>query len=372
MSRILLLGNAEIGIMAFRRELIEALIAHNFEVVVGFPFSINSYCVQALGCRIEDTIINRHGTSIVEDGKLLMQYIHLIRKYRPQVVLMFTIKPNIYASLACQFYGVPYINNVTGLGTSLQGNTVLARLVVMLQKIAYRKSACVFFQNSDNLKRLSQLGVIHQGLRICLLPGSGVNLTRHRYEPFSPDDGIIRFVTVARIQQAKGYDILFPVAGRIKGKYPHTEFHVVGWYEDDAFKDEVERLVQEKIIVYHGEMEQEELHCLISRCNCLIHPTHHEGMSNVCLEAAATGRPIIASDIPGCRETFDEGISGYGFKVKDANVLYEVLEKFIHTPIEKQVEMGRQGRLKMEREFDRRIVVNAYLEEIEKIIRKAS
>ena len=372
MARILLLGNAEVGIIAFRRELIEALIARNFEVIVGFPFSVNADRVKALGCQIEDTIINRHGTNIVEDGKLLMRYVRLIKKYRPQVVLMFTIKPNIYASLACQFCGIPYINNVTGLGSSIQGNTVLARFVILLQKIAYRKSACVFFQNNENLMTLLRLGVIRQDTWARLLPGSGVNLSLHRYEPFPPDDGILRFVTIARIQKAKGYDILLPVAERIKEKYPNTEFHIVGWFEEKTFKEEMERLAQAKIIVYHGEMMQEEVHRLISRCNCLVHPTHHEGMSNVCLEAAASGRPILASDIPGCRETFDEGISGYGFKVKDAEALYLALEKFIHTPIEKQEEMGQRGRFKMEREFDRQIVVNGYLDEIEKIVRKAS
>lgn len=372
MMRVLLLGNDEDGIYVFRRELIEVLVAHNFEVIVGFPFSTNFRYIQKLGCEIENTKINRHGTSIVEDGKLLFKYIKLLKKYRPSVVLLYTIKPNIYASLACQLYDIPYINNITGLGAALQGNSFLSRFVIFLQRLGYRKSCCVFFQNSDNLSTLLRLRVVLEKTPTRLVPGSGVNLSLYRAEPFPAQDGIVRFVTIARIQREKGFNELFEVAQRIKAKYSNTEFHVVGNFEEVGFENDVELLKQAKVIIYHGEISQKEVHRLIAQCNCLVHPSYHEGMSNVCLEAAATGRPIIASDIPGCRETFDEGVSGYGFKVGDADALYEAIEKFIHTPIEKQVEMGQRGRLKVEREFDRQIVVDAYLDEIQKITRKAS
>ena len=371
MSKIILLGNDEVGIYAFRRDLITRLAKQGNTVIVGFPWANNPARIRALGCEIVNTSINRHGTNIIEDIQLLNNYLKLFRDYHPDVVLTYTIKPNLYASFACQICGIPYLNNITGMGAVFQQDTMLAWLVAFLQKWAYRKSSCVFFQNRANMERCCQLGIVSPVTPMRLLPGSGVNLALHAYEPFPENDGVIRFITVARIQRAKGYTELFQAAGQIKEKYPNIEFHIVGRYEEETFKDEVEHLVREGIIVYHGEMMQEDVHRLLAQCNCLVHPAYHEGMSNVCLEAAAAGRPILASDIPGCRETFDEGISGYGFQAKDANALYMVVEKFIHTPLKQQEEMGLRGRKKMEREFDRQIVVNAYLEEIAKIAKKA-
>lgn len=372
MKKMLMVANEDTTIYNFRREVIQGFLEAGFQVTVCLPYGDKTDNIRALGCEMEYIDVNRHGRSMGEDVFLFLKYLKLIRRQTPYVVLTYTIKPNVYASLACQLCGVPYMNNITGLGASMQEHTFLALLVIFLQRLAYRKSSCVFFQNNDNLKTFRRFGIIKEKTLVRLLPGSGVNLSLHKYEPFPENDGVIRFVTVARIQRAKGYEVLLPVAERIKEKYPNTEFHVVGWFEEDEFKDEVDRLVRAKVIIYHGAIVQEAVHRVIAQCNCLVHPTYHEGMSNVCMEAAAAGRSIIASDIPGCRETFDEGISGYGFKVKDADALYAVLEKFIQMPREAQAEMGRRGRLKMEKEFNRQIVVDAYLEEIQKIVKKAS
>ena len=368
MLKVCVLGNDEGGIYAFRRELIATLVGRGVTVIVGFPWAGHSMRIRELGCETINTRINRHGTSIVEDMRLLMQYIKLFRGSHPDIVLTHTIKPNVYASLACQICGVPYINNITGLGATFQKDTLLMRLVVALQRWAYRKSSCVFFQNRANMERFLQMGVVSQNTPMRLLPGSGVNLSLHRYEPFPADDGIIRFVTVARIQRTKGYDELFCAARRVKAACPNTEFHIAGRFEEVEYKGEVERLAQDGTVTYHGEMLQEEVHRLIAQCNCLIHPSYHEGMSNVCLEAAATGRPVLASNIPGCRETFDDGITGIGFAPRNADSLVEAIERFLRLSKEERRAMGLRGREKMEREFDRRIVVDAYLEEIERVL----
>ena len=187
----------------------------------------------------------------------------------------------------------------------------------------------------------------------------------HSYEDFPEDDGITRFVIVSRVRVDKGYGEFLDAAEAIKAKYPYTEFHAVGWYEE-KMDNRVEILNENGTIIFHGEKTQEEVHKIIKSCQCLIHPSYHEGMANVILEAA--GRPVIASNIPGCREAFDEGVTGFGCEVKSSESLIAAIERFLDVPYEKRIEMGKRGREKMEKEFDRKFVAQIYIKEIERIL----
>jgi glycosyltransferase involved in cell wall biosynthesis len=161
---------------------------------------------------------------------------------------------------------------------------------------------------------------------------------------------------------------VFEAIGKLSVQYKNIEFHMVGWYEDDNYKGKVDEMVKNYPVTYHGSQTQEQVHELIKECHCLIHPSYHEGMANVLLEAASSGRPVMASNIPGCRETFDEGVSGYGFEVKNAAALVNAIEKFIKLPYEDKKQMGIASRAKVEREFDRQIVIERYMEEINKLM----
>lgn len=370
MAKILIFANDESTIYNFRRELLAALIKDKFRVLVCCPFGEHSHEIERIGCELVDIKVERHGKNIFKEIRLAGKYLRILKKHSPDIVLTYTIKPNIYASIACQLAGIPYINNVTGLGSVFQNKGGLSKLLLLLQKIAYRKSSCVFFQNADNYKKMKECKVISDRIPVQILPGSGVNLELQAYVGFPEDDGITRFIIIARIRADKGYQEFFEAAEKLKFKYPDTEFHVVGWYEEDRLKAKVHDLMKKGIIIYHGSQVQEEVHRLIAKCNCLVHPSYHEGMANVLLEAAATGRPVIATRISGCREAFEEGISGYGCEAKDPKSLLEAMEKMVLTPYEVQERMGRVGRKKMEREFDRNIVVNVYRKQIRKTIRE--
>ena len=201
-----------------------------------------------------------------------------------------------------------------------------------------------------------------------ILPGSGVNLNLHAFEPYRPDDHhSTRFLIVARIRQDKGYDEFLTAAETINRQYPNSEFHIVGWYEEESYQGVIENLAARGIIIYHGRKLQEEVHQLMTQSDCVVLPSWHEGMANVLLEAAATGRIVVASDIPGCRETFEEGRTGFGCQVKDAASLAKAFEKVINTPYSERVVMGQRARQKMEREFDRNIVVEKYIQLLERI-----
>lgn len=367
MSKILILANVRATISNFRKEVISTFLEQGYSVTAGYAEAEDNDDIAALGCRVVDLPVSRHGKNILKDIKLLNACKALIKAEKPDIVLTYTVKPNIYGSMACQFLHVPYINNVTGLGSVLQRQSALSKLILDLQKNAYKKSSCVFFQNSANCDTMKDLGVVAPTTKTLVLPGSGVNLQKHTYEKYPVDDGITRFVLVSRVRVDKGYGEYLDAAEAIKAKYPNTEFHAVGWYEE-KMDNRVAILHDQGTIIFHGEKTQEEVHEIIKDCQCLIHPSYHEGMANVLLEAAAAGRPVIATDIPGCRETFDEGITGFGCKVKSSKSLIEAIEKFLQVPYEERIEMGRRGREKMEKEFDRQFVADIYTKEIERVL----
>lgn len=369
MGKILVIANDESTILNFRCEILQAFVREKFKVIVCYPLGDNTDVIKNIGCEVSNLEVSRHGTNVLKDIQLLGNCKKLIKKYKPNIVLTYTIKPNVYGSFACQLTKTPYINNITGLGSVLQKKSALSKLVLLLQKYAYRKSSCVFFQNAENSERLKQFGVVTEITPVQVLPGSGVNLELQSYEPYPENDGVVRFIIVSRIRIDKGYQEFFDAAECIKKKYPNTEFHVVGWYEEEKLQKRVENLNERGVVVYHGQKRQSEVHQLIKQCNCLIHPSYHEGMANVLLEAAATGRPVIASNIPGCRETFDDGISGFGCEVQSSKSLVEAIEKFLRVPYQEQIKMGQLGRKKMENEFDRQLVAKKYIEQINKIER---
>lgn len=232
-------------------------------------------------------------------------------------------------------------------------------MIIIFYRIALNKSSCIFFQNKENLNFFIQ--DIFKPDRYRLIPGSGVNLKSFQYQKYPEERDVINLVFIGRLMKNKGIEELFEAAKYFKESSEKVKFHVLGFFEDDL-EETVEKLNNEGIIVYHGE--QSDVHPFLKESHAIIHPSYHEGLSNVLLEAAASGRPILASDIPGCRETFDEGITGYGFKAQSTESLIDTIEKFIDLPHEKKEKMGILGRQKIEREFDRQKVVDTYINEI--------
>ena len=198
-----------------------------------------------------------------------------------------------------------------------------------------------------------------------LLPGSGVNLDRHCYEPYPVETEKLVFTTIGRLMKDKGTDELLKAAKAVKQKYPSVRFRVIGFFDGD-YQAKIESAVKNGVIEYIEQ--QKEIHPFIKETHAVIHPSYHEGMSNVLREAAATGRPVLASKVPGCTETFAEGVSGFGFQAKDSADLEKVIERFIRLPYEEKEAMGKAGRQRMEEKFDRRIVVEKYMGEIRKIL----
>lgn len=361
-KRVLILANNASGLYDFRNELLLRLLK-DYEVHVSLPDEEEVPEIAEEGCVVHHTFLERRGMNPVKDGKLMIQYLKLLHQIKPDVVLTYTIKPNIYGGLSCRFLKVPYIVNITGLGSAFEKEGMLRTLVVFLYKTALKKANCVFFQNAKNKDIFAQFGI--KGKKERLVPGSGVNLDRHIYEKYPAEGEPVRLLFVGRIMKEKGIDELLYAADKIKREFPEVIFHLVGSYEDD-YKERIEEKERAGIVEFTGY--QKIIHPFYKKASAAVMPSYHEGMSNVVLEAAATGRPVLASNIPGCREGFEDGITGIGFAPRDSQAFYEAVKRFLELSYEEKKEMGKNARKKIEREFDRKIVVESYIEEIEKII----
>ena len=360
--KILFLVNNDGGLYLFRKELLETLVKNN-DVFCSTPdedgFLPN---LEKIGCECITTNLNRRGMNPFEDIKLIRRYKRIIKQTKADVVLTYTVKPNVYGGIACQKMNVPYICNVTGLGTSIENGGLLSNLVLRLYKIALKKAECVFFQNEHNLSVFKDKGIVKENT--VLLPGSGVNTIKHCLEDYPDDSDYFRFLFVGRIMKDKGVEELFQAMEMMAGEGKKVFLDVVGGYDED-YSQQINILENQGILKYHGH--QEDVHSFYANTHCLVLPSYHEGMANVLLEAASTGRPVIASLVPGCEETFDDGITGFGCMVKDVASLKEAMARMCSTPWSERKEMGLRGREKVKNQFDRQIVVQAYKEQLKKI-----
>jgi len=360
--KILILTNFFDGLYKFRKELVERL-AREDELICALPDDTKKNWFAEIGCKYIEVSMDNRGTNPANDVRLFRAYRRIIRQEKPSVLLTFTIKPNIYGGIAAAREGIPYIANITGLGTGILQKNLLSKAISFLYKKALKKAACTFFQNEDNMKFFLERKMVSGKYR--LIPGSGVNITEHRFEEYPKEERITKFLFVGRVMKEKGIDEFLCTAQRVKAIYPDTQFDIVGWLEEREYEAVLKDYQEHGITQYHGP--QTDVHSFIKNSHATVNPSYHEGMSNVLLESASAGRPVIASNIPGCRETFEDGVSGLAFEPRSVEDLTEKLIKFIELPYEKKKAMGIAGRRKVEKEFDRNIVIDAYMEEINNI-----
>lgn len=362
-KKILILVNHDVVIYNFRKEVVEELIRQGYEVLISSPYGEKIDKLIGMGCKYSEVTFQRHGLNILQEFKLLSYYIKLIKAFKPTVVLTFTIKPNIYGGIASQINDTPYISNITGLGSSINNGGVLQKIALFLYRHGLKKANIIFFQNQSNYKTFEKFGLINNNGKI--IPGSGVNLNEYSLEDYPDDKQKINFLFIGRIMKDKGIDELLDASKIINYRYNDVKFNLIGFSEEN-YTDRIKTLESNGYLKYHGQ--QSDVHSYIKKAHAVVLPSYHEGMANVLLEGLATGRPVIASNIPGCRETFDENISGFGVQPKDVSSLVNALDKFINLSYEKKRTMGLSGRKKVEDSFNRNIVVNAYITEIDSIV----
>jgi len=367
MSTVLFLVNHEVVIYNFRLEIVERLLSDGHKVVISSPGGERIEKLKALGCIHEEISFDRHGKNPLKELELIRTYKKLMKKVKPDIVFTFTIKPNIYGSLAASALHIPYVANITGLGTAVENGGVMQKLTMLMYKKAFKNIQRVFFQNTENEEFFAKHHIAMGKHK--LLPGSGVNLERFPATEYPPIEGEgknrkVKFAFISRIMKEKGIDEYLKAARAIKKRYPDTEFHVCGFCEEGTRYPEIlKKYNDEGIIIYHGNIE--DVASMMQEMHCIVHPTYYpEGISNVLLEACASSRPIITTGRSGCREVVDDGENGYVVKEKDCVDLTKKMEKCINCPWGSLRDKGVKARKKMETQYDRQIVVRAYLEEL--------
>lgn len=354
-DKVMIITNHSYMLWQFRRELIEALMKE-YEVVISMPFVGHEDDFRDMGVRCIDTDIERRGINPKTDLKLIGVYYHMLKSEKPDFVITYSIKPNIYAGLMCSMLRIPFYANVQGLGTAFQKKK-LAWFVSILYKLSFLKVRKVFFENEVNAQEFQKRHII-PAEKQKVLHGAGINLEYYTYQPY-PHNESVHFLFLGRLMKEKGMDELFAAVKKLHREGENFTLDLVGFFEDE-YGEEVEKLQKNGIAVFHGF--QADPRPFYAAADCIVMPSYHEGMSNVLLEAAAVGRPMITTNIPGCREAVDHKKSGLLVRVKDEKCLYRGMKYFLKLPREKREEMGKAGREKMEREFDKREIVAETME----------
>ena len=356
MKKILILANSSGGLYDFRNELVLRLLK-SYEVVVSLPDDVRTRELAEEGCRVIHTAINRRGVNPKEDISLLLSYRRLIQDEKPDLVLTYTIKPNIYGGFCSRMARVPYVETVTGLGSSFEKKGLFLHMIVAMYRTALKKAECIFFQNEENRQIFESYHI--RGKQTKLVSGSGVNLKRHTMEPYPEGDTTV-FLYVGRMMREKGIEELLAAAEALHSE--KIQFWLLG-YPDEDYEEKLQKAEKEgciRLLPFDPDV-----HGYLAKASALVLPSYHEGMSNVLLEAAATGRPVITSNIPGCRESVENGKSGLLVEVKNKEMLYQAMKKMLHCSREEREKMGKAGREKMKREFRKEAVVERTVRSLE-------
>ena len=354
--KFLIITNHSYMFWRFRRELTTELLKRG-EVVISTPFVGHEDDLMSMGCRCVQTTLERRSLNPRKELALFAFYRRLIREEKPDLVITYSIKPNIYAGYACRFAHIPYFVNVQGLGSIFQ-REFSAKLASLLYRGAVRDAQAVFFENDSSAEVFVERKIVPREKEI-ILNGAGINLSIYSKQPYPSEDDGIRFLFLGRIMREKGIDELLEASQRLKKEYGDRVFiDFVGFFEDD-YKEQIDLLVKRNVIRFHGFCSDPRP--FYAQAHCVVLPSYHEGMSNVLLEAASTGRALITTDIPGCREAVSDGDNGFLVPVKDGEALYHAMRRFVELTPEKRRQMGELSRIKMETEFDKEQVVDETL-----------
>ncbi|MGY3313443.1 glycosyltransferase involved in cell wall biosynthesis [Peribacillus simplex] len=359
-KKVLILSNHFITLYNFRKELIERMIWDGHEVFISMPKADENRFFSEMGCKIIETPVDRRGINPLSDFRLILNYIKIMKKVKPDIIFSYTIKPNIYGCIASNLTKNKQVSNITGTGATFLRKNAVSTIAKVLYKISLKRSYKVFFQNSGDKDYFVGNRMVKNNYS--MLPGSGVNLDENKvYE--LPIDDQINFIFIGRVMELKGIDQYLEAAREIKGIYSNTNFYIAGFIEEDKYKGIIEDYHANGIVNYIGF--QKDIKSWIQKCHCTILPSlGGEGIPNVLLESAAIGRTCIASSISGSMDVVDDGITGYLFESGKANDLIKKIEKFLKLDFEAKRQMGLAGRKKVENEFDRQIVIGTYLKEV--------
>jgi glycosyltransferase involved in cell wall biosynthesis len=377
MTKLVISSNTAWSLFNFRAGLIRALVSEGYEVVAVAPYDEYASRLATLGCRFIPLPMDNKGTHPGRDFLLLCRYWMLLAKERPAAYLGYTVKPNVYGSLAARTLGIPVINNIAGLGVVFIKDSFLTKVVKALYRLALSRSFRIFFQNEDDRKLFIQSGLVEKE-KTDRLPGSGVDLSLYVPKVQAPSSNVVdgekkgtfRFLLAARMLWDKGVGVYVEAARLVKQRYPHVEFCLLGFMDVKnpaaISREQMSEWNDEGVIRYLGVTD--DMKAALAETDCVVLPSfYREGVPRTLLEAAAMACPVITTDAVGCREAVDDEVNGFLVHPRDPNDLAEKMVRMIKLSSEARALMGHAGRRKMELEFDEKIVIRRYLEVIREL-----
>lgn len=361
--------NAAWNIWNFRRPVVEALAGDGHRITVLAPPDDAAAELERLACRFRPLEMSVKGLNPLADLKLQRRFKRVFQEEQPDVVLSYTIKNNIFGARAARAVGVPFLPNVTGLGTAFQSGKLLQTVAEQLYRRSFNALPTVFFQNEDDRDLFLDRAMIRAD-QARLLPGSGIDLVRFTPVAMPPEKGPPVFLMIARLLRDKGVVEFVEAARRIKVRHPKARFQLLGGTgaENRSAIDAaaVENWVAEGVVEYLGTTN--DVRPAIAAASCVVLPSYREGAPRTLIEAAAMARPVITTDVPGCRAVVERDVSGFLCEVRSAESLATTIERFLALSPEVKQSMGKAGRAKMEREYEQTIVVQAYREAIASLV----
>ena len=357
---ILSSSNSLWNITNFRAPVVQRLVSEGWSLVVAAPATDEEREAFNLPAKVLSIVLDRSGLNPLRDLGLFLHYRRLLRSICPVAYLGWTIKPNIYGALAARMVGVPAILNVSGLGTAFLGSGLFARFVGLLYRVAFARAHVVFFQNADDRALFVERGLL-RAEQARLLPGSGIDLDHYRLTPLPQGPPV--FLLIARLLGDKGVREFVAAATLLRDELPDVRFQLLGPIDRDnrsaVTQGEVDVWVADGMVEYLGTAD--DVRPAIASASVVVLPSYREGLPRTLLEGAAMGRPLVATDVPGCRDLVDDGVNGLLCAARDARSLADAMRRMASFEGDKLGAMGRASREKAQRGFDERLVTDAYV-----------
>ena len=356
----------------FRQGLIDFLLARQYEVLTLAPEDEFSDKLREAGCHHIHLKMDNKGLNPISDLIMKKRLSGIYREINPDLILHYTIKPVLYGSLVAGKLGIPFINNITGLGTAFIMRNWVTWLAKQLYRSSQKKASYVFFQNGEDHKLFQKENLIPETVPQEVIPGTGIDTDYFNVHPY-PEDNPVTFLLIARLIWDKGVEEFVEAARQIKSEFSNVRFQLLGFLDVSnrtaISRQQMQIWVGQGLIKYLGETD--DVRPYIADVECVVLPSYREGLPRTLLEAASMGRPIITTDVTGCREVVDHGVNGYLCKAKDVSDLAEKMKDMIKLSMDERREMGLRGRKKMEENFDEKSVVQKIVNRIESVLNTA-
>jgi glycosyltransferase involved in cell wall biosynthesis len=371
-SNILIVSNTSWYLYNFRLGLIKLLLEQEYEIITLAPEDEFSEKLKQEKCHHICLKMDNKGLNPISDLMMKRRLSKIYREINPDLILHYTIKPVLFGSMAAAKLGIPFINNITGLGTAFIRRNWVTWLVKRLYRLSQKNADHVFFQNADDKELFSRDRLIPENVPQEVIPGTGIDTDHFNICPY-PEGNPVTFLLIARLLWDKGVGEFVEAAKRLKSEFSNARFQLLGFLDvknrTALSREQIQEWETESVIEYLGDTG--DVRPYIEKASCVVLPSYREGFPRTLLEAASMARPTIATDVTGCREVVDHNVNGYLCKVRDANDLAEKMKNMIQLSTDKRQKMGLKGREKMEHNFDEKIVVQKIVNRIESVLNAA-